>query len=208
LTIHARSGAIFHGTGWLAGPQLLLTCGHCVHHSQMGGWAARIEVIAGLSGTREPFGRSESSSFGAHPAWLASADRAFDIGYIALPEALGQRLGHFAIGKAPPIAVAGAVLRCAGYPDFDGSHSRQLSGVGNTRAVAGSRLFHDIDTDNGTSGGPVWLAGDRAMPPIAIAVHNYEEQPIPEVPGQSANSATLITPDIFAVIRGWLDRSS
>ena len=203
LTIRSSTGARFYGTGWLASARCVLTCGHCVHDQQMGGMAASIEVVPGLSGTNRPFGTFQAVGFDAHPAWKASADRAYDLGFILLGERVGQSLGHFAIGQMPPNgALTGQPLLCAGYPLFDGGHSWQLSGVGTAKLVSGNRLFHDVDTENGTSGGPVWLANGPPGPPTAVAVHAYEKEALPG--GGTANSGTAITPENYATIQGWI----
>ncbi|MBW4455277.1 MAG: hypothetical protein KME55_22610 [Nostoc indistinguendum CM1-VF10] len=39
------SGGI--GTGWFIGPKTLVTAGHCVYHSSLGGWAQEITIYPG-----------------------------------------------------------------------------------------------------------------------------------------------------------------
>ena len=45
LLITTATGATRIGTGWLAAPRLVVTAGHCVHLTDEGGWAVRVEVI-------------------------------------------------------------------------------------------------------------------------------------------------------------------
>lgn len=52
LRITGSNGVRAVGTGWLIGPRTLVTAGHCVHHPDLGGWAARIEVSAGRETVR------------------------------------------------------------------------------------------------------------------------------------------------------------
>lgn len=56
LLITAADGSNWIGTGWLVGPRVLLTAGHCVYIHTRGGWAEQIEVIPGRRGTERPFG--------------------------------------------------------------------------------------------------------------------------------------------------------
>jgi V8-like Glu-specific endopeptidase len=204
LTIFSESGARFFGSGCLVSSNLVLTCGHCVFDQQLGGFASRIEIVPGLSRAQQPFGKLESTSFDAHPQWKSSADRAFDMGCIYLAQGIGSKLGHFAIGKWPASASDnGQKIRCAGYPYFDGGHSLQLSSEGVAKKIIGTNLYHDIDTDNGTSGGPIWLADDSGSPPTVVAIHSFEKQAIPGQPGELANSATLINDATFDILLSW-----
>lgn len=209
LTIFSKSGERFFGSGCLASSNIVLTCGHCVFDHQLGGFASKIEIVPGLSRTQQPFGMASSTLFDVHPQWKASADRAFDLGCIYLPKGIGDKIGHFAIGKWPTGASDdGQKIRCAGYPYFDGGHSLQMSSEGTAKKIVGTNLYHDIDTDNGTSGGPIWLANDSSYPPTVVAIHSYEKQAIPGQSGLLANSATLINDVTFEILQTWVNSAN
>jgi V8-like Glu-specific endopeptidase len=197
-------GRVFHGTGWLAGPRLVVTCGHCLLAPEMGGWAQRVHVTPGLNSDGTPFGSGVSTQFAAPDQWRLHGDKAWDVGAIHLPEDIGQRLGWFTIAPLTNAqAVANQAGSVSGYPIYDDDYSRQLSDTDQILGIAGGRLFHQIDTDEGQSGAPLWLGADDQPDPTVIAVHAYEKQQTPPILGVEANSATPITPEIFQLIQAW-----
>jgi len=205
LVIKAANG-LFHGTGWLAGPRLVVTCGHCVFHPRMGGWAQSIELAPGLSESTKPFGTATSTRFSAAQAWIRDGDKAADIGAIHLSEALGERLGWFAAEAIPhPQAIVGQVATIAGYPLFDGGYSRQMKHSEAITGIAAGRLFYPIDTGEGQSGAPIWLGGVSEADPAVIGVHAYEEEQTPAHLNVEANSGTPFSQDALQLIRTWRD---
>lgn len=203
LIIHAR-GAVFHGSGWLAGPALVMTCGHNVHHADFGGWAERIDIIPGRAEDDHPFGQTSTTRFSAHGGWVARHDPAADIGCLHLDVSIGDQLGWFAIAQlGDPGSLVGQPITCAGYPEYDGDFTRQRRGDGVVAAIANTRIYHTADTNNGESGGPIWLAANGDTPPTAIGVHTYEKIVLAGPLHQEANSGTLIDDGMLALIDQW-----
>lgn len=199
LVIESTRGS-FRGTGWLAGPSLVMTAGHCVYSlARFGGWARRVTVTPGRSGRGAPFGSLTETRLSCSRAWL-SEDKAFDVGCIHLSQPLGTRLGWF--GHAAPGNLAGAGAVVAGYPEFAGSYDNLLTEEGPVHTAQQGRLFYGVDTTDGQSGAPVWLAGS-AGPPTVVAIHTYEEDQTPPALGIEANSGTLLRPEILQLIQRW-----
>lgn len=201
--IHGQ-GRTFHGSGWLAGPRLVMTCGHNVHHDDFGGWAERIEVIPGRTDGEWPFGSVVATRFSAHDRWIDARDPSADIACLHLEEPIGHQLGWFAIAQADePDALVGQPIASAGYPEYQGDFTRQRRGDGVVAAIIETRLFHTADTTDGSSGGPIWLIASGDTPPTAVAVHAYEKILLAGPPQQEANSGTLIDPAMLALIAKW-----
>src|SRR5262245_20546243 len=146
LRIKAKDGKLFVGTGWFIGPKTLLTAGHCVFMQNEGGWAASIEIIPAKHGDTEPFGRVTATRFASVDGWVEQASRDFDYGVILLEnDALGRRLGNFAVNALDQPELTAAVAKISGYPadldraQFQYFHERQLM------SVTESRLNYDID---------------------------------------------------------------
>jgi glutamyl endopeptidase len=197
-------GAPFHGTGWLAGPKLVMTCGHNVHHSDFGGWAHQIEIVPGLSEDERPFGQVIATRFSSHDRWATDHDVNFDIGCLHLDTPLGDRLGWFTVKQVDaPETLVGQSIVCSGYPEYQGEFTRQRSGEGSVVATTATRIFHSVDTNDGESGGPLWLQESGGVPPTVVAIHTYEKIVLPGPPPQEANSATLIDSQMFALIAKW-----
>ncbi|WP_143084739.1 serine protease [Novosphingobium sp. CF614] len=197
-----KQGRLYHGTGWMAGPRLVLTCGHNVHHDDFAGWADSIDVIPGRSEADTPFGKVTATRFSAHPKWVQSHDVTSDFGCIHLDLPVGDKIGWFAVAMPGPAQVGQPVV-CSGYPDFDASFTRQRRGQGEVVWVDGRRLYHDVDTDNGESGSPIWRLADVQSPPEVFAVHGYEKVYVPAADGREANVATLIDADLYALAKQW-----
>ncbi|HET9637747.1 MAG TPA: trypsin-like peptidase domain-containing protein [Allosphingosinicella sp.] len=198
------AGRLFHGSGWLAGPRLVMTCGHCVFHPAMNGWAEAIEIDPGLSEDLAPFGTVSSTRFSAARQWTRDGDKAFDVGAIHLAEPLGDQLGWFAVEAASdPRALVGRRATISGYPLFDGVYSRQMRHDDTIAGVADGRLFYPIDTDEGQSGSPIWLGDGDVAEPVVIGIHAYEKQQTPPRLGVEANSGTPITLGVLQLIETW-----
>lgn len=200
LDIHSSTG-LSHGTGWLAGPNLIVTCGHCVFHPQnLGGWASSITVTPGLYEASKPYGSFSSATLMSAPQWIAGQSKGFDIGAIKLNDNVGDRIGWFGIAAKAPADLIGKPVTVAGYPDFDNVFTRQLTHQDKIVAVADGRLYHAADTGPGDSGAPVWI--DSAAGPTVIGIHAYEEEQTPAQFGE-ANSATQISGELLGLIENW-----
>ena len=189
----------FRGTGWLAGPRLVVTAGHCVYRQQeFGGWATRVRVVPGRSWEGQPFGDIVSSSLSCAPGWLQAGRREEDIGCIHLAEPVGETLGWFGFGAPDPAGLAGTAIVATGYPEYAGSYDNLLVGHGTVQAATAAQIFYDADTTDGQSGGPVWV--ETGAGPQVIAVHTYE--PSPGI-GAGFNAATLLTAGTLGLIADW-----
>lgn len=200
LRIETGAG-VFNGTGWLAGPSTVITAGHCLHNPAFGGWAGRVTVIPGQSWNKRPFGAAVSTRFDCAPPWLADRDRAHDIGCIHLDEPVGERVGWMKHDAIDPAALPRTSAVVSGYPEYAGSYEHLLVAKGLVRTSLDGRLYYEIDTTDGQSGGPVWI-GDVAAPTV-VAVHGYEADATPAEVGPGVNSGALLTPDHLRLIQTW-----
>ncbi|WP_165190244.1 trypsin-like serine peptidase [Caulobacter soli] len=203
LRIETARG-VFNGTGWLAGPRTVITAGHCLHNDAFasgGGWARQVTVIAGQSWNKQPFGAVVSTRFDCAPTWLQGRERAHDIGAIHLDDPVGERVGWMKYDALDPAALARTTAVVSGYPEYAGSYEHLLVAKGAVRTSLDGRLYYEIDTTDGQSGGPVWI-GDVAAPTV-VAVHGYEADATPPAVGPGVNSGALLTPDHLRLIQTW-----
>lgn len=200
LLITAQNGSMYVGTGWLVGPRLVLTAGHCVYMADEGGWASQIEVIPGRDGTERPFGSVVATDLRSVTGWTVDGNRDFDYGAILLPEGrrYGDELGWFGYAVRMDDYFQGIDLNLAGYPGDGGptaNDGTMWQDHRRVKEVNERQITYEIDTYGGQSGSPVWemiANGDR----MGLAIHTWGTS--------TSNGATRITSDVFDNIVTWV----
>lgn len=201
LEIESEFGSNIPGTGWLVGPSTVITAGHCVHALERGGWATKIKVTPGQNGADEtPFGSFESDTLRCTETWRDDADPDYDVGCIHLPEPVGNTTGWFGTRAIDDAELMQWNLNLAGYPLTPGSGVEQLFHSNTVHKLTDRRVYYQIDTTSGNSGGPVWIqADDSESPPFCVAIHAYSVGD-----GINANSGPRINTEVFDLIQGWV----
>ena len=195
LRITFKNGKVYRGTGFFIGPRTVATAGHCVHMQSQGGWAAKIEVIPGANGAARPFGAVLSGEFRSVTGWVQGQQPASDYGCIVLPKGSfkgGSQIGSFGFSSWPAPALTALPAVLAGYPG-DKPFAELWGMSRKIKSVGAKTLTYDIDTVGGQSGAPVYIKknGQRYV----VGIHNYG--------ALSGNSATRITPGVFARLKAW-----
>lgn len=200
LKITAEDGSPFIGTGWIAGPRLIVTAGHCVFNRVYNGWMKSIEVIPGLDGDTEPFGRYHSTHFCSMERWITAGDENYDIGAIVLSENLDSSLGSFSFGFHPDPNLTDQMVNISGYP-ISTVGEEQMHHSNRICAVTDHKLYYDVDTEGGQSGSPIWLYPNDIATPVVVGIHSNGA-------GRSlrANSGVRITPVLADKISEWCAR--
>ncbi len=203
LSITARNGQRFLGTGWLIAPRCIITAGHCVHIRSAGGWASHVDVTAGRNGATAPFGTIRSARLSALPRWVSHQDRNFDCGCIILPRPFRSPSGatpfNFRYAAKSDAAIRARALNIAGYPGDLPRTPPPATGTTmwfharGAKAVSPTVITYDIDTAGGQSGSPVWHLESNVR--TAVGIHT-NGSPL-------GNSATRITPAIKAQLDAW-----
>jgi len=143
-----QSKASQTGTGWLVAAGHIATAGHVLKGAtKIRGWLA---YDADKDGWGAFF---EATRLTVHPNYIDNADASFDVGVIHLPKDLP---GESVLPLMNPADGPPADLRCAGYP-LDKGGLTMFEGRGAPQAFDRNLMFHDIDTDEGQSGAPIWF---------------------------------------------------
>ena len=211
LSIKSLFGS-FIGTGWFVGPRTLVTAGHCVHETGMGGWADRIEVSPGdrtrptrrrcrerrrrRGSRRSNLLRSrakqketvEATRFSTVDRWVQTRDPDFDIGAIHLEEPLGEEVGWFSVGALTSQELASFLVNISGYPGDLGNGEEQWFHKNRILKTTARRIFYDVDTFGGQSGSPVWIYESDDAHPLAVGIHAYGTGGTPSDFGIRANA--------------------
>ena len=204
----ASPGGNFIGTGWFAGPRTLITAGHCVYDKgQMDGWATSIVISPGRDGSEQPFGPVTSTRFATVNRWLEDQDADFDVAAIHLDDPLGDELGWFGVASLPEDELLDSFVNVSGYPGDKGG-TQQWWARNRIRAVTPRRIFYDVDTFGGQSGGPAYILREEAGDPIVVGIHAYGVGGTPASIKLEVNSAPRIIPEVAEQVEAWIRESN
>lgn len=163
LSIRAKTGREFVGTGWLIGPRAVATAGHCVYLHREGGFAESIDVIPARNGAQRPFGSFPAKRMKSVDGWIKEKRPDCDYGVIQLDDDIGSKLGWWEVRTEPDEFLLGTDANISGYPADRDSATRQYFHARKLQDVSPGLLYYRIDTFGGQSGSPVWqTTGDRA----------------------------------------------
>jgi glutamyl endopeptidase len=191
----AADGTKWIGTGWLVGPRVLVTAGHCVYLHNNGGWARQIEVIPARLGAERPYGSVMAASFRSVRGWTQNQNRQYDYGAVLLPESrrLGEELGWFGYAVRSDDALFNTWVNISGYPG-DKPAGTQWFHAKEVAQVEERVLTYTIDTAGGQSGAPVWIKqADGSRYGVGIHTNGHV----------TGNSATRISQPVFDNIKDW-----
>ncbi len=193
LYIARETGVTTTGTGWLAGPDLVVTAGHNYLHHQEGGVATSIIVTAGHDGTvRPPYPPVATVSAYIHPAWESDADPSFDFAFLRLSDdRLGRRTGYLAFADAPDDFLRGVLINIAGYP-YDKPYATLWYSAGRLYRRTATRVAYHIDTKGGYSGAPLVYKQGRKR--IVLAMHTQGD---PTLEKSRYNTGVRVTGAFF-----------
>ncbi len=147
-------------TGTIIAAKYVLTAGHCVHNKDYGGWAKKIEVIPGLSGTYKPFGSVFATKLRSYTSWTSSQKADHDIGLITLDKSIGNTTGWLGYAYYP--SINGVTGNITGYPGDKDNGLYPYYHYGSIASSTSYRLYYQIDTSNGQSGSGIYYkTGDK-----------------------------------------------
>jgi glutamyl endopeptidase len=178
-------------TGWLVGPDLVLTAGHCVH--DYAGFVRQLVITPGRHGEAEPFGRCGAVRALTTQLYLATGDLGADWGVIELDCRVGDQTGWFGLRVASD-AVVGREVVVTGYP-MDRNRGTQWWAAEYVRSAFPLQLSYGGDTYAGQSGSPVFLR-DGSCSPCGVAVHAYGVG----ATSDGYNSGSRVTAALAAVV--------
>lgn len=145
------------GTGWLATPRHIVTAAHVLSSG------ARVRCWVGYDGDNDTWGAYiEARHLRLHPRYVNDLNPDYDIAVIELPNPLAVPI----LNIGDPTAQSSDQYYCAGFPEDKGGLT-MYEARGRKKHQVGNRSFHDIDTDDGQSGSPIW----SGMGHKVVAVH-------------------------------------
>jgi glutamyl endopeptidase len=207
------SEAFGPSTGWLFGPDIVATAGHCVSPSESvwmpvdGKHRLRIGYRTGHD---EQYRWCNARRLYSVRGWSDDADERCDYGAIKLDRTIGDELGWFGLAWSEQ-TLPGREAVVLGYGTRPWQELRtesdftpiQFSGHGYLREVSDGQAFYDAKTDKGTSGGPVFARGWPDLCPAAI--HTTAAHPDADLPEahRRYSHGTAISRAVFDNLIAW-----
>ena len=206
-----------HCTGWLYGPRIVATAGHCVHSgSALGRWRPldSFRIVPAHFGPRgqtasAPFGTCRAVRLFSTAGWTEDEDEEYDYGAIELDCEVGKTTGWLGLGwtrddlLSVPMTMVGyrAMARADRCKGLGGDFLLACQGPGQIRDTAERQLFYDADTSPETSGGPV-LDADLFAPRV-LGIHGQHQHPRAGPAHEKWNHGVRITRQVFENLRAW-----
>ncbi|MQA31261.1 MAG: trypsin-like serine protease [Luteitalea sp.] len=194
-------------TGWFAGPDLVVTAGHCVHTGGPGGsWANNVVVHPGRNDATSPYGSFAAQSLHSVIGWTNSSNEEYDYGAINLTSNIGNTVGWYGYyWQTASLDNAPAIIN--GYPG-DKASGTQWVGADKVRATTTRQVFYKVDTFGGMSGSPMWEDRPIGSPfcangPCAFGIHAYGTHGA--APHNANNHGTRIRQAVFNNIVNWVN---
>ena len=155
----ARGQTTYHGTGWFIGPRTIMTAAHNLYLRDERRAVESVTIQAGATGPGgSPFGSVTTTDFHYDPRYATAADSdtiPYDYGVIFLPdERLGSFVRRYFNFSAQNPALDLGTIGVAGYPFDLGFHLVYANG--NQTGGDPNIIIHDIDTEKGQSGAPIY----------------------------------------------------
>lgn len=197
-----------HCTGWLYGPNIVATAGHCVHSGGSGGsWYTGLTIWPGRDGASTPYGSCGVTRLHSVVGWTVSGNEAYDYGAIRLNCTIGYTVGWFGYWWQAA-SLAGTSTLINGYPG-DKAFGTQWRGDSVARTVTvsqTSQIFYPNDTIGGMSGSPVYQFRSAGSPfctgYCSMGIHAYGF-PHNGYPHTTYNHGTRITQARFTNLQNW-----
>jgi V8-like Glu-specific endopeptidase len=204
LEVIFDNGVKSYGTGWLAGPETVITAAHCVWDPRSGERAAEIRITPGRNGSVGPYGSFVSHAYEVNKGWPAAGA---DLAAIHIPSdtpgpfaaGVGARLGYFGIAAFTDEKLVDLLVNTSGYP-FEGANkpfATQWFNGGRIKSAKADHITYMIDTEGGQSGSPIFFYEKETQQRLVVAIHTT---------GYYPNRGVRITEALLKVIKGWIDK--
>lgn len=182
--------SVWQGSCTLIAGKYALTAGHCVYSAANGGWAKRIQVIPGLSGSWQPYGSAYVTRMRTYTGWTVSGNNQYDMALVTLDRSIGNTTGWFGYGYWSNLT--GVTGNLSAYDaDINSTYQKYRYG---TIYPDTNVIYYYFDTMPGSSGGGVYrmIGSDRYV----MGDNNWQYGTV--------NMGVRITSGRFTDIKNWI----
>ena len=200
LEVIFDNGLKAYGTGWFAGPETVITAGHCVWDPRTDERAAEIRITPGRNGSMGPYGQFVSRKYAVMKGWPKTGA---DVAAISvLPEegrfadGFGEPLGYFGVAAFTDKKLEMLLVNTSGYPvEAAKPFATQWFNGGRIKSAEKDHITYMIDTEGGQSGSPIFFYEKETEERLVVAIHTT---------GYYPNRGVRITEALLDVIQGWI----
>jgi glutamyl endopeptidase len=192
-------------TGFMLGPNTVVTAGHCVHTGgSTGAFRPRssFRVYPGRNGASAPFGVCTASRLLTVSGWAVSGSELYDYGVVKLNCTVGNTVGWLGFWWQTA-TLTGTSERVDGYPGD--KPLTQWRSSGSIRVTQTRQVFYQNDTFGGMSGSPVYSVRPSGslfcVGRCAMAIHTTGLHGA--VPHSNNNHGTRINQAVFNNLLTW-----
>lgn len=157
--------AISYGTGFIMGPNLLVTAAHCIYTNLTGYgsvFPTTVEVYAGIDGETAADSSyvyyAEATTISVQKEYYETFDTDYDWAAIELDWSLGDEVGYY--GIISNWYESGAEVYSYGYPGDKDDHT-MWEAPGNLLRKTDYRYRFDFDVYKGQSGSPIFMTHEN-----------------------------------------------
>ena len=158
IEVKGESGNFF-GTGFLIHPRIVISANFVVEESEPND----VFIHIGRNGKHFPFPPINPIKIISRPDYKSPLNFAF----LILPKELSLPIPSLSFKNVDDIDIMNSEIHFAGYPGD--MNNRMTTSSGKAIKVTSDRIFHDIDTGAGSSGGPLWITKNQKH--IVIGLH-------------------------------------
>lgn len=164
-----------HASGFLEGPNVLVTAAHCCYDADDGGWADDLYYFPARNGTTNPRGEAQRYSILVPSTWKNSKSDNYDWCIVTLKTAIGNTTGYFG-KKWTSASYNGTSVTMTGYPQTTASvrpNFIMYSSSGYVSSCTNYLVYTTYNSNNRASGSPIYIYQNGAY--IAIGVHTAND---------------------------------
>ena len=172
------------GTGFMEGPDLLVTAAHCMWSGTYG-WVEEMRVHYKQNGSSKNNNYYYPSNWSVPTEYTNNLNYNFDWAVVTLQTNLGDSSGWFGKGTTAG-SLAGKAITVAGYPGDRLYYQYKASGTISSSDTY--NCFYNADMKGGQSGGPVYDSSN-----VVWAINTYE--------GGSFNQGNRITSQLYNIMQ-------
>ncbi len=171
VRVEYYGGKVSWGTGFLFGPNDVVTAGHILYDQKTKSIAKKISFIPQINGPYlSPTGHATYTgrNMAIPKEFMDKNDIGYDYGVFSLDTNIGDSLGYFGWTTD---ATVGQTVQVLGYPGDKPKYELWMAG-GQLASVDNVILTHYVDMENGQSGAPIFFSVVNKIVGINVASGN------------------------------------
>lgn len=141
-------------SGFMEGPDIMITAGHCVYDSRSGGWATSLVYFPAKNGRTNQYPPMSATAISLSETYILKESADEDWALVKLDMRIGLETGWFGKGWSPS-SLNNLMVAVTGYPT-DKAYGEMWSSKGKITSTLTSRLKYDMETYFGESGSPLY----------------------------------------------------